>query len=242
MDNGKVNGSNVAAQVHAAGTQPPRAAEAATNRFVRALRESPNTATTDSQRAGGMAALHATPASELTHEAALENRQYAYRGLGGLPAGPVMDAITRDAGTNQPAELSRTHIEPDSVAIPGAVWSPLAIAAQSRSMFAAQSAPGGELAQMLERMCSGLYVGEKSVASQRVLMALDHVLPGAAAEIVREGVHLAIRLHARNEHSYLAMSAQREALVRALNGDGDRRVDVTVVRGNGEKSPGDHHG
>jgi hypothetical protein len=94
---------------------------------------------------------------------------------------------------------------------------------------------------MLERMCSALYVGEKSVGTQRVVMALDHVLPGAAAEIVREGVHLSIRLHARTEEAYRSMASQRDALIRALNGDGEGRIDVSVVHGD-EKSLGDGHG
>jgi hypothetical protein len=98
-----------------------------------------------------------------------------------------------------------------------------------------------DLTQMLERMCSALYVGEKSVGTQRLVMALDHVLPGAAAEIVREGVHLSIRLHARTEESYRSMSLQRDALIRALSSDGDRRVDVSVVHGD-EQGRGERHG
>lgn len=92
---------------------------------------------------------------------------------------------------------------------------------------------------MLERMCSALYVGEKSPGSQRLVMVLDHVLPGAAAEILREGVHLSIRLHARTEASFRSMSAERDALVRALSGEGGRRVDVSVVHGNHDKTFGD---
>jgi hypothetical protein len=98
-----------------------------------------------------------------------------------------------------------------------------------------------DLTQMLERMCSALYVGEKSVGTQRVVMALDHVLPGAAAEIVREGVHLSIRLHARTDESFRSMSLQRDVLVRALNGDGTRRIDVSVVHGD-EHGLGERHG
>jgi hypothetical protein len=80
-------------------------------------------------------------------------------------------------------------------------------------------------------MCSALYVGEPSIGSQRVVMALDHVLPGAAAEIVREGAHLSIRLHARTEESYRSMASQRDALMRALSSNAERRIEVSVVHG-----------
>jgi hypothetical protein len=74
------------------------------------------------------------------------------------------------------------------------------------------------------------------------VLALDHVLPGAAAEIVREGVHLSIRLHARTEHSYRLMSSQREALLRAVSA-GDQRVDVLVVQNSIDRTLlGDGHG
>ena len=105
----------------------------------------------------------------------------------------------------------------------------------------APRASGGELTQMLERMCSALYVGDKSASTQRLVMALDHVLPGAAAEIVREGAHLSIRLHARTEESYRSMSTQRDALIRALSGDGARSVAVSVIHGD-ERRFGDAHG
>jgi hypothetical protein len=119
--------------------------------------------------------------------------------------------------------------------------SQFAFATESRATPAPSSASSGELTQMLERMCSALYVGEKSVGIQRVVMALDHVLPGAAAEIVREGVHLSIRLRARNEESFRSMSLQRDALVGCLSSCGDRRVEVSVIHDD-EQSLGDSHG
>ena len=108
-------------------------------------------------------------------------------------------------------------------------------------MTAQRGAGGAELTQMLERMCSALYVGDQSVGTQRVVMALDHVLAGAAAEILRDGVHLSVRLHARTEDSFRNMSSQRDALIRALSGNGERRVEVDVVHGNAHGF-GDGHG
>ena len=94
----------------------------------------------------------------------------------------------------------------------------------------AEPEPSAELTALLERVCSAMYVSERSVASQRIVLALDHALPGAAAEIVREGVHLTIRLHARTDSSYRLMSLQREALSRTLGSDRRNNVDVIVVR------------
>lgn len=122
----------------------------------------------------------------------------------------------------------------------GAVLSQFSDAVPARAMTNSRTAFNGELTQMLERMCSALYVGEKSVGTQRVVMALDHVLPGAAAEIVREGVHLSIRLHARTEASYRSMASQRDALMRALSSNGERRVEVSVH--GDDRILGDGHG
>lgn len=144
---------------------------------------------------------------DLAREAA--QNDHAYRRLHGSLGGSAMGAVARD------------------------VWSQFSDTTQAHAP-APRATSDGELTQMLERMCSALYVGDKSVGTQRVVMALDHVMPGAAAEIVREGVHLSIRLHARTEDSYRAMSSQRDALIRALNGDGQRHVDVSVVQGLGD--------
>lgn len=218
MDNSKVNGLNVPAQAHTTAAVPPRASEAATNRFSRAMRESPPSnaaAATDTSRPNGTGWVHGTAIPDLTREARQDNRDYAYRRLQDPMSTAVMSGVMREVASVTP---------------------------QARETVATHKAPGAELTQMIERMCSALYVGEQSVGSQRVVMALDHVLPGAAAEIVREGVHLSIRLHARTEESFRSMSAQHEALVRALSGDGDRRVDVSVVHGNDDKAFGDGHG
>jgi hypothetical protein len=153
-----------------------------------------------------------------------------------------MGAVARDVAADLAKETTRAPVDSTQVPISGSVWSQLAVGAQTRAAMAVpRGASVGELTQMLERMCSALYVGDKSVGTQRLVMALDHVLPGAAAEIVREGVHLSIRLQARTDESYRSMSAQRDQLIRALSGDGNRRVDVSVVHGD-EKSFGDGHG
>lgn len=127
-------------------------------------------------------------------------------------------------------------------ALAGGAWQRPAIATPVVTPAPPPTPANSELAAMLERICSAMYVGDKSVTTQRVVLALDHVLPGAAAEIVREGVHLSIRLHARTEYSYRLMSSQREALLRAMSA-GDQQVDVLVVHNSIDRTLlGDGHG
>ena len=230
MDNSKVNGFNVPPQGYAPVAQPPKANPAATDRFSRAMSESPETSTARRELVSG------APIPNLTREAAQDNGAHAYRRLHGPVGGSAMGAVARDVASDSTHDRSPTQVVSSST-----LGSQFAIATQARAMATPARASGGELTQMLERMCSALYVGEKSVGTQRVVMGLDHVLPGAAAEIVREGVHLSIRLHARSEEAYRSMTSQREALMRALNGEGDRRVDVSVVYGD-EKAFGESHG
>jgi hypothetical protein len=244
MDNSKVNGLSMPPQAHATAAQPPRANQVATDRFSRAMGDSPRSyavTTADVPDAGGRGAVRGTPIQNLTREAPQENREHAYRRLQGPLGSGVMGAVARDVAADLVKEPTRAPVDPSQLASTGSAWSQLAVATQIRDMTVPRGASAGELTQMLERMCSALYVGEKSVGTQRLVMALDHVLPGAAAEIVREGAHLSIRLHARTEESYRLMSAQRDQLIRALNDDGNRRVDVSVVHGD-EKSFGDGHG
>lgn len=219
MDNSKVNGLNVPGQAQTTLAQPLAANPLAADRFSRALGSDDR----------GMA--RGTPISDLTSGGSQENREYAYRRLSGVTTDGASGALARDMGTDSTGKGPRARIDPSEVAISGAVSSQFTFATQARGVAASRAASSGELTQMLERMCSALYVGEQSASTQRVVMALDHVLPGAAAEIVREGVHLSIRLHARSEDSYRSMVAQRDALMRALSGDGERHVEVSVVQG-----------
>jgi hypothetical protein len=232
MDNSKVNGLNVPPQAQTTIAQPLRARPLATERFSRVLVD---------DRGNDRGAAHGTPIPNLTPEGSQQNREYAYRRLSGTMTGSAMAALAKDMATDSANDRTRAHIDPTGVAISGSVWSQFAVATQERAMAASHTASSGELTQMLERMCSALYVGEQSVGTQRVVMALDHVLPGAAAEIVREGVHISIRLHARSEESYRSMASQRDALMRALSVNGDRRVEVSVIQGD-ERSLGDSHG
>lgn len=228
MDHSKVNGLNVPPAAHATVVQPSRANPLATDRFSRAMSD-------ERGAAQGMSIPNRT------REGAQENREYAYRRLSGTMNNSAMGALAKDIGEDSADAPTRSHVDPIEVAISGPVLSQFTVATQARAMAASRPASGGELTQMLERMCSALYVGEQSPGTQRVVMALDHVLPGAAAEIVREGVHLSIRLHARTEESYRSMASQRDALMRALSGNGDRRVEVSIVQGD-SKNPGDGHG
>lgn len=232
MDNSKVNGLKAPLPAHATVVQPSKANPLASDRFSRALGDN-----RDDDR--GMA--RGTVISNLTREGAQQNREYAYHRLSGTMSGGATGVLAKDMAADSGTERPRAHVDPTEIAISGAVLQQLAVATQARATAASRTASSAELTQMLERMCSALYVSEQSVGTQRVVMALDHVLPGAAAEIVREGVHLSIRLHARTEESYRSMASQRDALMRALGGTAERRVEVSVVHGDDNKL-GDGHG
>lgn len=129
-----------------------------------------------------------------------------------------------------PKKAAADDVQPG---VPDTAWRPLVTSELPGTQLLSTTAepePSAELTALLERVCSAMYVSEKSVANQRVVLGLDHVLPGAAAELLREGAHLTIRLHARTDSSYRLMSQQREALFRALGGDRRLHVDVVVVR------------
>jgi hypothetical protein len=217
MDNSKVNGLNVP-QPQTTLAQLPRANPLATDRFSRAMGE-------DRGMASG------TRISDLTPEGSQENREYAYRRLSGVTSDSGMGGLAKDVASDSANDKTRANIDSIDVAISGSIGSQFPVSTPARAMAASRTASSGELTQMLERMCSALYVGEPSIGSQRVVMALDHVLPGAAAEIVREGAHLSIRLHARTEESYRSMASQRDALMRALSSNAERRIEVSVVHG-----------
>ncbi len=61
------------------------------------------------------------------------------------------------------------------------------------------------------------------------MLSLDPVLAGAAAEIVRNGTSVRIKLLAQNENAYRTMSEQRFSLMRVLPDDENRQLEVEVV-------------
>lgn len=97
----------------------------------------------------------------------------------------------------------------------------------------AQASPKSEanadLVALLERACSAMYVNERSSSEQRVVLSLDPVLAGAAAEIVRNGTSVRIKLLAQNENAYRTMSEQRFSLMRVLPDTDDRQLEVEVI-------------
>lgn len=107
--------------------------------------------------------------------------------------------------------------------------------AQARPSAApqAQASPNSkanaDLVALLERACSAMYVNDRSATEQRVVLSLDPVLAGAAAEIVRNGTSVRIKLLAQNENAYRTMSEQRLSLMRVLPDDEDRQFEVEVV-------------
>jgi hypothetical protein len=88
-----------------------------------------------------------------------------------------------------------------------------------------------EMTGLLQRYCSDLYVeSTSSERGSRMLVMLDAALPGAAAELVREGAFLRVRLHAWNDAAFRVMSAQRHSLNVALGDATPLNVVVEVVR------------
>ena len=93
----------------------------------------------------------------------------------------------------------------------------------------AKNEASSELATLLQRACSAMYVGERSATDQRVILSLDPVLAGASAEIVRSGSSLRIKLLAQTPDAYQAMSAQLGGLIRLVPDREDWQVDLQVI-------------
>jgi hypothetical protein len=88
-----------------------------------------------------------------------------------------------------------------------------------------------ELPRLLQQLCSGLYAdAEPSANNSRVVLNLDAALPGAAAELVRDGAFLRVRLRAGNDSALRLMSAQRESLAAALGDATPLNVEVEVLQ------------
>jgi hypothetical protein len=93
-----------------------------------------------------------------------------------------------------------------------------------------------ELASLLERFSSQVYVAEGSRTSQpRVFLTLQGESPGAsaAAEVIREGAFLRVRLRAGTAATYERMQSRLELLRTALAEQGRSNVIVEVVREQG---------
>lgn len=85
-----------------------------------------------------------------------------------------------------------------------------------------------ELTALLERMCTDMYVGERSRTSNpRLLLELDGQLAGVSAEIAREGAFLRVRVRTGSIEAYERMQARRAALVEGLAGH-TRNVPVSI--------------
>jgi hypothetical protein len=101
--------------------------------------------------------------------------------------------------------------------------------AAPQAQASSKNEANAELVALLERACSAMYVNERSGTEQRVVLSLDPVLAGAAAEIVRNGTSVRIKLLAQNENAYRTMSEQRFSLMRVLPDDPNRQLEVEVV-------------
>ncbi len=92
-----------------------------------------------------------------------------------------------------------------------------------------------ELSQLLQKLCSDVYVSSGDVAGKsRMYMALDSALPGAAVEFVRDGAFMYVRLHATNETAFRTMSLQRDALQDVLKKSTNLNVSVEVIQRDGQ--------
>lgn len=99
-----------------------------------------------------------------------------------------------------------------------------------------QQSTDPELASLLERFSSQVYVAEGSRNSQpRVLLTLPGESPGtsAAAEVIREGAFLRVRLRAGSAATCERMQSRLDLLRTALTEQGRSNVIVEVVREQG---------
>jgi hypothetical protein len=102
--------------------------------------------------------------------------------------------------------------------------------AMDTSMSAASAAPvPDEVVVLLQQFCSAVFVGESPATGSRVVLALDAALPGAAAEFIREGNLLRVRLRARDDATFRLMSTQRDSLHSALVAATRSNVAVDVI-------------
>ena len=134
-------------------------------------------------------------------------------------------------GASDERSSSRAHVEPASIA---SLFSAESLAMSSEPAptpsDAAALTERTEIVELLEQMCSNLYVsGTSESRESRILLAMDAALAGAAVELIRDGAFLRARLHARNEVALQLMSAQREQLHAVLEQASQLYVSVDVV-------------
>ena len=131
------------------------------------------------------------------------------------------------------ADKELRHKAPEATALPYFAYS--AAAPVLANAAPATAAPASDdVSELLQRLCSAIYVGEQSsVASSRMVLALDAALPGASVEFIREGAFLQVRLHARNDTTFRLMSTQRDSLHAALGDVTRLNVTVDVIRDEG---------
>src|SRR5690349_7309682 len=136
----------------------------------------------------------------------------------GLPLDAVND---EQRGHTEPADLAAA-VSADSFA--------MSIDPASAPSDAPPVAARTEIVELLEQMCSNLYVsGASETRESRILLAMDAALAGAAVELVRDGAFLKARLHARNEVALQLMLSQREQLHAVLEQASQLYVSVDVV-------------
>lgn len=138
-------------------------------------------------------------------------------------------AMTRDSNRDAAESQQRAYVVPWSATLPTP-----ALQDEIGSTPLLQS-PDPELTSLVERFCSEIYVAECSRTLQpRLLLTLQGALPGASAEIVREGAFLRVRLRAGSAETYDRMQSHRDSLVDALTDQGNRpAVIVEMVREQG---------
>lgn len=149
----------------------------------------------------------------------------------------LQDAFVRamTGGVSRDASRERAHQIADFLPWSAALPMPMFRDAAASRQPAPPQPPDHELTTLVERLCAEVYVGETSRASEsRALLALQGALPGASAEIVREGAFVRVRLRAANDQSLERMQSRRHLLVDALTAPGSSSmVTVEIIRDHG---------
>ena len=135
-----------------------------------------------------------------------------------------------DTGINEHF-AKRVHIEPaDAATLASADSFAMSVEPAMVTSDAAPLVARTEIVELLEQMCSNLYVsGTAESRESRILLLMDAALSGAAVELIRDGAFLKARLHARNETALQLMSAQRAQLHAVLEQASQLYVSVDVV-------------
>jgi hypothetical protein len=92
----------------------------------------------------------------------------------------------------------------------------------------APASPPSQLPALLRDWCKHLYVDSATLPS-RVMLALDGALPLAAAEFIREGAYIRLRLHGRDDADRRFLASQTASLRTQLEATGSLEFSIEVA-------------